>query len=108
MRFFARVSSSSLPRGMGPIIASTITPNNAKRSRTPSHVDKGARECAIWRRDSVSAISVDCLQRFDQPRIADGKKRSPGHQSQISETERRADGDERKQIPNTGMKAGAV
>src|SRR3954468_19124463 len=89
-------------------MASTITPNKAKSSTTPNHVDKGARECAISRIDSVLAISVNSLQRFDQARIANGKQRSSGHKSQISECERRADGYERKQIPDARMEPGAV
>src|ERR1700751_5923266 len=93
---------------MGPLIASTIMPNNAKRRTIPSHVDNGARECAISRMDSVLAISVDGLHRFDQTWIADREERSFGNDSEINERERCADGDERKQIPDTGAKTSAV
>jgi len=54
--------------------ARTIMPKSAKRSTIPTHVDNEARDCAIWRRESVAAISVRQFQGFNQPRIANGKE----------------------------------
>src|SRR5438094_5649013 len=90
------------------MIARTITPKRAKRSTMPNHADNGARAWATSRSESVPAISVHQVQRFNQARIADGKEGSPSHNSQINETERCADGDERNQIPNADVHASAM
>ena len=54
------------------------------------------------------AFSVRQFQRFNQPRIANGKEGGPRQNLQINETEGRTDSDERNQIPDAHVHGGAM
>ena len=90
--------------------------DQSQRARSHRKARKEARSQTMWTTapaseqpdEEIQAISVNQVQRFNQARIAYWKKRTPRQKSQINETEGRADGDERNQIPDARMHATAM
>src|SRR4051812_17722090 len=74
----------------------------------PSHVPKVERGCSKRISWSFAAISIDDAERLDQARITHREKRTLVDDAQVNEDECRSDSEDREQIENVEMDAGAM
>src|SRR6266480_1623182 len=85
-----------------------ITQNKTINKTTPNQVENGAGDCTCCRIRSVSAILIYDSQRFDEPRIADRKKRCFANNTDKGEGQGRSHRNQGSEVPQAQMDPGTV